>query len=94
LKVLESAAIRANWEMRGFSFEIWSDPPGQVWSDFVHETDELAMLLEGRIEFSFAGKTFRPEIGREVLIPAGERHSVANVGAIRNRWCFGYRLRR
>jgi len=61
---------------------------------FVHETDELAMLLEGRIEFSFAGKTFRPEIGREVLIPAGERHSVANVGAIRNRWCFGYRLRR
>jgi quercetin dioxygenase-like cupin family protein len=88
-----SAAVKADWEARGFSFELWSDPPGQVWSGFVHATDELAMLLEGEVEFSFAGKTIRPGIGEELLIPAGVRHTVVNVGATCNRWCFGYRIR-
>jgi hypothetical protein len=45
-------------------------------------------------EFSFAGKTIRPGIGEELLIPAGMRHMVVNIGSARNRWCFGYsRLR-
>lgn len=90
----DTAGIRADWEARGFSFELWSDPPGQAWSGFVHETDELVMLLEGEVEFSFAGEAIRPGIGEELLIPAGVRHTVVNVGAARNRWCFGYRLRR
>lgn len=94
MSVRQSGAVRADWRRRGFSFELWSDPPGQVWSDFVHETDELAMLLEGEIEFSFGGKIFRPVIGEELLIPAGARHTVSNVGSTRNRWCFGYRSRR
>lgn len=85
--------MKADWRRRGFGFKLWSDPPGQVWSDFVHDTDELAMLLEGEIEFSFGGKTYRPGIGEELLIPAGARHTVVNVGAAANRWCFGYRFR-
>ncbi len=89
----DTAGIRTDWEARGFSFELWSDPPGQAWSGFVHETDELVMLLEGEVEFSFAGEAIRPGIGEELLIPAGVRHTVVNVGAARNRWCFGYRLR-
>ena len=45
-------------------------------------------------KFSFAGKTIRPGIGEELLIPAGMRHMVVNIGSARNRWCFGYsRLR-
>lgn len=89
----ENAAVRADWEARGFSFEIWTDPPGQVWSGFVHDTDEITMLLEGEVEFSFGGETFRPGVGEELLIPAGVRHTVVNVGSTPNRWCFGYRIR-
>ena len=82
--------VRADWEKRGFSCDIWIDSPGQVWREFVHEVDELVMLIEGEIEVSFSGKTFRPKIGQEILIPKGESHTVANVGAVANRWYYGY----
>ena len=88
-----AAAVKADWKARGYSFEYWSDPPGRVWSDFVHDVDEVAMLLEGQIEFTIGKKTLRPAIGEELLIPAGVRHTVINVGATENRWCFGYRVR-
>ena len=86
-------AVKAQWASRGFSFELWRDPPGRVWADFVHGVDELAMLLEGEIEFTVGGKSSRPAIGQELLIPAGVRHTVVNVGATANVWCFGYRVR-
>jgi cupin 2 domain-containing protein len=82
--------VRADWEKRGFSCDIWIDSPGQVWREFVHEVDELVMLIEGEIELSFGGKTFRPKIGQEIRIPKGESHTVANVGAAANRWYYGY----
>lgn len=82
--------IRADWASRGFSFEYWIDPPGQVWRDFVHDVDELVVLVEGEIELEFAGRTVRPQVGEEVLIPAHERHTVKNTGEASNRWCFGY----
>ena len=88
-----TAEVKAEWASRGFGFELWTDPPGQVWSDFVHDVDELAMLLEGEIEFTVGEETLRPAIGEELLIPAGVRHTVVNVGSTRNRWCFGYRHR-
>ena len=87
------AAVKADWEARGYDFEYWSDPPGRVWPDFVHDVDEVAMLLEGEIEFTVGGVTFRPAIGEELLIPAGVRHTVVNTGSTTNRWCFGYRVR-
>ena len=37
------------------------------------------------------GRTVRPAVGDEVLIPAGARHTVSNTGNTSNRWCFGYR---
>ena len=93
MKATRSASVKADWEARGFSFELWSDSPGQVWSGFVHAEDELAMLLEGKIEFTVGEKTYRPDVGEEVFIPAGVRHTVVNVGATQNHWCFGYRRR-
>ena len=85
--------IKADWARRGFSFEYWIDPPGQTWRDFVHAVDELLMLVEGEIELELDGKATRPGLGEEVLIPAGVRHTVRNVGSMSNRWCFGYRKR-
>jgi len=39
--------IKKDWESRGYSFGIFKDPPGQVWADFVHKTDEIVVLAEG-----------------------------------------------
>jgi mannose-6-phosphate isomerase-like protein (cupin superfamily) len=83
--------IKADWARRGFGFEYWIDPPGQVWPDFVHDVDELVMLVEGEIEIERAGATVRPQVGEEVLIPANARHTVRNTGDACNRWCFGYK---
>jgi cupin 2 domain-containing protein len=85
--------IRAEWQRRGFSFEYWIDPPGQVWRDFVLDVDELVMLVEGEIELEFGGRALRPGVGEEVSIPAGARHTVRNPGEASNRWCFGYRMK-
>jgi mannose-6-phosphate isomerase-like protein (cupin superfamily) len=82
--------IRANWARRGYTFEYWIDPPGQIWRDFEHGVAELVMLVEGEIEIEFGGNSVRPDIGDEVLIPARTRHTVANTGNGPNRWCFGY----
>jgi cupin 2 domain-containing protein len=84
---------RPDWEARGFTCELWIDPPGQVWKDFVHDVDELVMLAEGAIELEFGGRKLRPAPGEEVLIPARAVHTVRNVGAATSRWYFGYKLR-
>jgi len=83
--------ISQAWAERGFSCTVWTDPPGQVWANFVHEVEELVTLVEGEIELSFQGQTLRPRIGEEVFIPAGMRHTVRNIGATTNRWYFGYK---
>jgi mannose-6-phosphate isomerase-like protein (cupin superfamily) len=89
-----AARVRADWRARGYGFEYWIDPPGQVWADFVHDRDELLMLLEGEIELAVGDRVLRPAVGEEVLIPAGARHTVRNPGTAPNRWCFGYRQAR
>ena len=90
---MNRAEIEANWRARGFSCDVWTDPPGQVWSDFVHSTDELVMPVEGAIELEFGGKTVRPGLGEEVLIPARTRHTVRNVGGTTAHWLYGYARR-
>ena len=54
---MNQEATRKDWNDRGFGFGIFRDPPGQVWADFVHRTDELVMLVEGEIELEIEGKT-------------------------------------
>ncbi|MGH8727900.1 MAG: cupin domain-containing protein [Burkholderiales bacterium] len=88
---MDNAKIKSDWKRRGFSCGIWTDPPGQVWADFVHDSDELVMLSQGEIEISFLGTVLRPEIGEEILIPAGASHTVRNIGKTTNRWYYGYK---
>jgi mannose-6-phosphate isomerase-like protein (cupin superfamily) len=88
---VKQAAIEAEWRARGFSCALWVDPPGQVWSDFVHATDELVMLIQGTIELEVGGKTLRPRVGEEVVIPARVLHTVRNVGGTTARWLYGYK---
>ncbi len=83
-------AVAADWRMRGFSCGLWIDPPGQVWAGFVHDTDEVVMVVEGEVEFEIAGVIHRPRAGDELLIPAGARHTVRNLGTTESRWLYGY----
>ena len=83
--------IRQDWKSRGFSCDIWSDPPGKVWADFVHNADELFMLIDGKIELEVNGQILHPKIGEEILIPAGVNHTVKNIGVVKNHWFYGYK---
>ncbi len=82
--------VKKDWAARGFSCGLWVDPPGQVWADFMHDTDELVMLLEGEEEFEMSGKKYRLRAGEEFLIPAGTCHTARNVGKSTSKWLYGY----
>jgi quercetin dioxygenase-like cupin family protein len=88
---VDRSQIDQNWRSRGFSCDVWVDPPGQVWEDYVHSVDELLMVLEGELELELQGRTWRPEAGEEVFIPAQAVHSVRNVGGTTARWLYGYK---
>ena len=83
--------IEQDWQSRGFSCGLWVDPPGQVWEDYVHATDELLMVLEGELELEMQGRVFRPKVGEEVFIPGSVTHSVRNVGGTTAQWLYGYK---
>jgi len=82
--------VSADWNARGFSCDLWTDPPGRCWEDFVHKTDELLLVVEGALELEICGVTSHPKIGEEVFIKAGEIHSVRNIGKTTARWLYGY----
>lgn len=84
-------STRSYWHSRGFSCDVWTDPPGQTWEDYTHPVDELVMVLEGEVEFEINGKIFRPAVGEELCIPAGALHSVRNTGKAMSRWFYGYK---
>lgn len=83
--------IAADWASRGFRCELWTDPPGQRWEDFRHATDELVTVREGEMAFEVSGQVHRPQLGEELLIPAGTVHSARNVGKTTARWLDGYK---
>jgi mannose-6-phosphate isomerase-like protein (cupin superfamily) len=83
--------VEREWKARGFTCGLWTDPPGQVWTNYVHTVDELFMVVEGDVELEMRGRAFHPAIGEEVLIPAGVAHTVRNIGSTTARWLYGYR---
>jgi mannose-6-phosphate isomerase-like protein (cupin superfamily) len=91
LSPVDRAAVERSWRERGFSCGLFIDRPGQVWADFVHDTDELVMVVDGDIEFEFDGQIHRPAPGVELLIPARSRHTVRNRGRGDSHWLYGYR---
>jgi len=87
---LDRKRIAIAWDARGFTCDLWTDPPGQRWEDIRHATDELVTVLEGQMEFEIAGKVHHPKPGEELRIPAGTVHSARNVGNNTARWLYGY----
>jgi quercetin dioxygenase-like cupin family protein len=83
--------IAADWAARGFSCDLWTDPPGQRWENFTHATDEVVIVLEGEMEFEVEGQVHHPQAGEELLILAEAVHSARNIGSTTARWLYGYR---
>ncbi len=88
---IDREQVVADWAKRGFSCDLWIDQPGRRWEDFTHATDELVVVLEGKMEFEIAGQVRHPEIAEELLIPAGAIHSACNIGTTTARWLYGYK---
>jgi mannose-6-phosphate isomerase-like protein (cupin superfamily) len=92
--MVDIAAIRSDWQSRGFSCDVWTDAPGQTWEDYTHTVDEVVMILEGDVEFEIGGQVLRPSVGEELFIPAAVLHSVRNRGKATSRWLYGYKAGR
>ena len=83
--------IEKDWQTRGFGFGLWMDPPGEVWKDYVHDTDELFMVISGKVVLEIKDKVFHLKPGEEMLIPAHALHTVRNIGKTKSRWLYGYK---
>ena len=91
VKEINVGQVKKDWDSRGFSCEVWTDPPGQIWEDYVHDVDELLMVIEGKLRFELNGKSQELLPGKEVFIPARALHSVENIGGATARWFYGYK---
>jgi mannose-6-phosphate isomerase-like protein (cupin superfamily) len=88
---IDRDVIGQQWQERGFTCDLWVDPPGQVWADFLHDVDELMLVLEGSLLVEIDERAIHLGPGDEFLIPAASRHTVRNVGEGTARWLYGYR---
>ncbi len=50
-KTIFKTALEKKWGQKGFSCDLWVDPPGQTWGNYVHDTDEVVCVEQGRLEF-------------------------------------------
>ena len=87
---VDRRAVAAEWTARGYSCNLFSDPPGREWNDFRHSTNELVCVAEGCLELIIGGRRLAASPGDEVFIPKGAVHSVKNVHHATTRWLYGY----
>ena len=87
---VDSDVVAGNWRQRGYSCHLFVDPPGREWNDFVHATNELVTVAEGRLELTIGAERVIAEPGDEVFIPRNAIHSVKNIHDGTTRWYFGY----
>ncbi len=88
--LVNRAAVARDWGGRGYSCDEFRDPPGRAWNDFVHDTNELVTVIEGRLRVALGGQTLELEAGDELFIPKGAVHSVTNIHTGVTRWLYGY----
>ena len=89
-KIKTRESLSKEWAKKGFSCDLWVDPPGQRWEDYVHDVDEVVYVVEDKLEFEISGKKQILEPGGKAFIPASASHSVRNIGGTTARWYYGY----
>jgi len=82
--------VSQSWGARGYSCDVFIDPPGREWNDFVHMKNELVTVVEGQLQVTIEGQEFIAKPGDEVYIPKGACHSVKNLHVTTTRWLYGY----
>lgn len=82
--------IQHHWAERGYTCDLWVDPPGTVWADFVKDENQLVLVLDGSLLLEMQGRKVSMGPGDEVLVPAGVRHTVRNLGTGTLRWLCGH----
>lgn len=87
---LDRNQVAHDWDRRGYSCNVFTDPPGREWNDYVHATNELVTVMVGTLKLTINGEEIIAEPGDEVFIPKGVRHSVKNISASTTRWLYGY----
>ena len=87
---LSEDAAAADWQQRGYSCNLFVDPPGQEWLDFTHATNELVTVVEGGLEMIVDQVAVEMGPGDEIYIPAQALHSVINIHDGVSGWVFGY----
>ncbi|GJL60729.1 MAG: hypothetical protein NPIRA03_35860 [Nitrospirales bacterium] len=87
---LNRAEVAQSWSQRGYSCNVFVDPPGREWNDFVHSTNELVTVVEGKLRMTIEGEEIIAEPGDEVFIPKGACHSVKNIHHATTTWLYGY----
>lgn len=74
----------------GFTFGTFRDPPGKAWVDFVHDTDEYVVVVEGTVQITVGAETAACRPGNLVLIPAGASHTLRTSPDRSSIWHYGY----
>ena len=82
--------VAKNWGTRGFSCNLFVDPPGQEWLGFMHATNELVTVVEGLLEVSVDGQVVILKPGDEICIPKYGVHNVINRSDGVTQWLYGY----
>ena len=60
---LDRDQVAKDWSRRGYSCDVFTDPPGGEWNDFVHATDELVTVMDGRLKLTISGEEITVEPG-------------------------------
>ena len=87
---IDREQVAHDWALRGYSCDVFTDPPGREWNDFVHATNELVTVIAGKLKLTIGGEEIVAEPGDEVFIPKGVRHSVKNMSSSTTHWLYGY----
>ncbi|MFO0697724.1 MAG: cupin domain-containing protein [Nitrospira sp.] len=87
---LDRAQVALDWSQRGYSCDVFTDPPGREWNDFVHAANELVTVMEGKLRLTIGKAEILAEPGDEVFIPKGVLHSVKNLSSSSAYWLYGY----
>lgn len=82
--------ITRDWGRRGYSCDLFTDPPGREWNNFVHTTNELVTVMTGKLRLTIGDEEIVAAPGDEVFIPRGLLHSVKNIASSTTYWLYGY----
>lgn len=85
---LNREEVAQSWSQRGYSCDVFIDPPGREWNNFIHSTNELVTVVEGRLRMIIEEEEVIAEPGDEVFIPKGACHSVKNIYHATTKWLY------